>query len=91
MTDSDWRSIDTTDGSRGFFQTACSQDICVAPIKVAPVVCSLLNRVNKGTRLWNAEPINWFTFYLNFVVPYCVASYSAATNELRHRPRESTH
>ena len=90
MTDSDRRSIGTTDGSRGFFQAACSRDICVASVNIAPVVCSLPNPVNQGIRLWNAEPINWFTFYLNFVVPSCVASYSAAMNELRHRHREST-
>ena len=91
MTGPETGSAGAESGFRVFLRAAFSRDICIASIKVALVVGSLLNLVNQGTRLWNAEPVNWFTFCLNFVVPYCVATYSAAMNELRHRHRESTH
>lgn len=74
-------------GIAAFLRIAVAPDIFAASVKVALVVGSLLNLVNQGARLWQGEAVNWFTFCLNFVVPYCVASYSAALNELRRRRR----
>ena len=51
--------------------------------KVALIVGIVLNSVNNGDRLLRGDAINWWQFALNFLVPYCVSSYSAARNELR--------
>lgn len=68
-------------------RTACKRPIVVAAIKVALVVGSLLNVINQGGRLLDGLPPSWFHVVLNYLVPYCVSSYSAARNELR-RDRE---
>ena len=63
-------------------RTAARRRIVVASIKVALVVGSLLNIINQGGRLLDGLPLSWFHVALNYLVPYCVASYSAARNEL---------
>ncbi len=47
-------------------------------LKVALVVGVILNLVNQGAAFMGEEPLSWFHTLLNFLVPYCVASYSAA-------------
>jgi hypothetical protein len=47
------------------------------------VVGSLLNLVNQGGNLLDGLPLNSMQMLLNFIVPFCVSSYSAARNELR--------
>lgn len=47
-------------------------------LKVALVVGVILNLVNQGSAFSGNEPVSWFHVLLNFLVPYCVASYSAA-------------
>lgn len=63
--------------------TARKRPIVIAAIKVALVVGAILNVINQGGRLWDGLPPSWFHVALNFVVPYCVSSYSAACNEMR--------
>jgi len=67
----------------GLVQRACAPRIARPALKVALVVGTVLNVVNNGDRLWWGEAINWWQFALNFLVPYCVSSYSAARNELQ--------
>jgi len=52
-------------------------------IQVSVVVGTVLNAINQGPLLWHDEPISWLQILMNYVVPYCVASYSAARNELK--------
>jgi len=52
--------------------------------KVALVVGTILNLINQGNALFGSETISWPHMFLNYLVPYCVASYSAAKNELAH-------
>lgn len=63
--------------------TARRRPIVIAAIKVALVVGTILNAINQGDRLWDGLPPSWFHGVLNFVVPYCVSSYSAACIEMR--------
>lgn len=65
-----------------FFQIAMSRHIVKNALKIALVVGSLLNVINQGERLVNGDTISWFHLLLNYLVPYCVASYSAARNEI---------
>jgi hypothetical protein len=50
--------------------------------KIALVVGTILNLINQGNALVGNEAISWPHVFLNYLVPYCVASYSAAKNEL---------
>lgn len=62
---------------------ASRRQIVLPALKVALVVGTLLNLVNQGGSLLSGEPINLMQMLLNFVVPFCVSSYSAARNEMR--------
>lgn len=55
----------------------------LAALKVSLVVGTLLNAINQGGRLLDGLPPSWFYVALNYLVPYCVSTYSAARNELR--------
>lgn len=68
-------------------RTACQRPIVLAAVKVALAVGTLLNVINQGGRLLDGLPPSWFHVALNYLVPYCVSSYSAARHELR-RDRE---
>lgn len=59
--------------------------IVVPALKVALVVGSSLNLINSGEQLWNQHSINLWQVGLNFVVPFCVSSYSATRNDLRRQ------
>lgn len=62
---------------------ASRRQIMLPALKVALVVGTLLNLVNQGGNLLSGGPINLTQMLLNFVVPFCVSSYSAARNEMR--------
>jgi hypothetical protein len=50
-------------------------------LKVSLVVGTVLNLVNNGEQWWTSHEVNLWHIAMNFVVPYCVSSYSAAKNE----------
>lgn len=64
-------------------RTAAQPAIALAAVKVALVVGSLLNLINQGGRLLDGLPPSWLHLALNYLVPYCVSSYSAARVEVR--------
>lgn len=68
---------------KALLMTACQRPIVLAALKVALVVGTILNLINQGGRVLEGMPPSWFHVVLNFLVPYCVSSYSAARNELR--------
>ena len=70
---------------RTLLQTACSGKIVKNSLRIALVVGSILNLVNQGGAILAATGISWVHLALNYLVPYCVASYSAAKNELTPR------
>lgn len=71
---------------KGFQQlllTACERPIVLAAIRVALVVGTILNLINQGGRIFDGLSPSWFHVVLNYLVPYCVSSYSAARNQMR--------
>lgn len=50
--------------------------------KIALFVGTLLNAINQGHEIVAGLEISWGQIVLNFCIPYCVASYSAAKNEI---------
>ena len=55
-------------------------------LRIALFVGTLLNLLNQGPRVWAGEPVSWLHLLLNYLVPFCVATYSAVKNELSRRP-----
>lgn len=47
-------------------------------MKVSLFVGTCLNAINQGAALWHGAGVAWDKVLLNYVVPYLVASYSAA-------------
>lgn len=58
-----------------------SRRIAWSALKVSLVVGTVLNVVNNGERLMAQGSVSLWQVAMNFVVPYCVSSYSAARNE----------
>ena len=50
--------------------------------KITLVVGTILNLINQSDGIFGNGTISWPHVFLNYLVPYCVASYSAAKNEL---------
>lgn len=65
-----------------FFKTASKRHIVINALRISLVVGTVLNAINQGSAIINGLEISWGQILLNFVVPYCVASYSAAKNEI---------
>lgn len=63
-------------------RTACTPAIARGAARLALVVGLALNLINQGDALFQGADIRWAHALLNFVVPYCVASYSAARHQL---------
>lgn len=68
-----------------FLATVTSPSIMVGAGKVALVVGLVLNVINQGPAIWQGADISWWHMVLNFVVPFCVSSYSAARNQMIRR------
>ena len=69
-------------GVYALLNAATDSRIALTALKVAIVVGIFLNIINQGPRLIEGDGVNWLQVILNFFVPYCVASYSGAKNEL---------
>ena len=63
-------------------QASLSWDIVKNALKIALVVGTVLNLINQGDEMLHGDKLSWFHLLLNYLVPYCVASYSAAKNEI---------
>ncbi|MBI1891426.1 MAG: hypothetical protein HYS18_12320 [Burkholderiales bacterium] len=66
-------------------RVAATTRILVSSARIALVVGLLLNGINQGNDLWEGKALHVGHFLLNFFVPFCVSSYSAAKNELNRR------
>lgn len=61
-----------------FVSLMCRPAILRNAVKVSLVVGTLLNLINQGERIWaGSEPL-WGHLFLNYLVPFCVATYSGA-------------
>ncbi len=66
---------------------AMTRRIALNALRVSVVVGSVLNLINQGPAIWAGGQVSWMHLVLNYLVPYCVASYSAAKNELGRQSR----
>lgn len=71
----------------GILSLACSRKIAGNALRISLVVGTVLNLINQGTAILNWSGISWGHVLLNYLVPYCVASYSAAKNALSEQDR----
>ena len=55
-----------------------SRDIAANASRISLFVGSCLNAINQGPAIWSGAEIEWGKFLLNYLVPYLVASFSAA-------------
>ena len=55
-----------------------SRPVVTGAIKVSLFVGTCLNAINQGAAIWQGMGVEWSKVVLNYVVPYLVASYSAA-------------
>jgi hypothetical protein len=58
-----------------------SRRIAGPALRVSAVVGTTLNLINNGPQLWQHQTVGVWQALLNYVVPFCVSSYSAARNE----------
>ncbi len=72
----------------GFFETASRWHIVRGSLQISVVVGLILNLINQGRSVMGGQPVAWANVALNFLVPYCVATFSATRNE-RRRAEES--
>lgn len=62
----------------GLLAHMLSRPVAVNAIKVSIFVGTCLNAINQGAAIWQGAGVEWGKVMLNYVVPYLVASYSAA-------------
>jgi hypothetical protein len=62
----------------GLLAHMLSRPVVTNAIKVSLFVGTCLNAINQGTAIWHGTGVEWGKVILNYVVPYLVASYSAA-------------
>lgn len=70
---------------KAFLRTARAAHIVRNAFKVALVVGTILNLINQGERLVQGMPLSWWHVAMNYLVPYCVSTYSAVKNQMSHR------
>lgn len=64
---------------------ASSKQLLVKAIKIALVVGIILNFINQGERIviLAFEDINYYKFFLTFIVPFSVSMYTATSMKLK--------
>ncbi len=68
-----------------FWSIAVQKHIVVNASRIALVVGTVLNLINQGEAILAYNGISWGQVAMNYLVPYCVATYSAVKNELNRR------
>jgi len=68
-----------------FWHLALSRRIVLSALKIAAVIGTVLSIINQGSALFSGHGVAWGHVALNYLVPYCVATFSAAKNELDRR------
>lgn len=76
----------TGDPAPTLWRLARTPQIMRASLRVALVVGSVLTAINQGTELLQGAPPDGWRMMLTYLVPYFVATYGAATTQIRlHR------
>lgn len=55
-----------------------ARHVMTTAFKVSLFVGTCLNAINQGSAFWYGSGVEWSKVLLNYVVPYLVATYSAA-------------
>jgi hypothetical protein len=71
--------------SRRALAIALSPQVVKLGLRTSLVIGSLLNLINQGDALFGAEPLVVEKLLLTYLVPYCVATYSATSISLSLR------
>lgn len=66
---------------RDLLHAACSRRIALNALRISLVVGTVLNLINQGDAIFAGAAVSWLHIFLNYLVPYTVATYSAATNQ----------
>ena len=63
---------------------ACTKTLLLKAIKIALIVGIILNLINQGEKIFILafEDINYYKFFLTFIVPFSVSMYTAITMKL---------
>lgn len=69
---------------------ASSRPIAANALRVSAVVGSVLNLINQGEAMLAGQAPSWIHVTLDYLVPYLVASYSAAKNEVGRNQRSDS-
>ncbi len=72
---------------KALLQQLCQREVVRNAIRVALVVGTILNLINQWQALFGEQQWRWGMALLNYIVPFSVASYSAARQrlaDLRH-------
>ncbi len=69
---------------KGLLRAACSRRISSNALRISLVVGTILNLINQGSAIFAGSGVSWHHVFLNYLVPYLVASYSAAKNQTAH-------
>jgi hypothetical protein len=72
----------------GVLRLMAKPRIARSALKVSLVVGRVLNVINNGEQFWTHHTVNHWQVALNFIVPFCVSSYSAARNEAQRTRRD---
>jgi len=64
-------------------RTFLEPQIVATAVRVSLSVGTVLNLINQGSALYARTGISWPKIALNYIVPYCVATYSAAAMRWR--------
>lgn len=78
-------STDETAPARGILSLAMGGGVPRRSFYTALVVGSILTGINQGDVVLAGEGPNFFKIGLNYMVPYCVATYGAVTAKLAGR------
>ncbi len=70
---------------KDFWQPAISRRIVFNALKIAAVIGTVLNLINQGGAILSGHGIAWGHVALNYITPYCVATWSAVKNEQGRR------
>lgn len=64
------------------FAHACQARILRNALRISLCVGTVLNLINQGANFVGTASVSWPHVCLNYLVPFCVATYSATVNEL---------
>ena len=67
---------------REIWRAMRTRPIAANALRIALFVGTALNLINQGGAILAGSGVSWLHLVLNYVVPYCVASYSAAKNQI---------